>query len=107
MSIHPDTEAVVNSHIVAGLLGSLVGLKWAPGATWLERVTNVAVGFGCAVYLTPGGAEWLGVESPRALAAMSFAAGMFGLSFAAAVSTGIRETEVGAIISSWLTRRGP
>lgn len=108
MNLTPPGEGhIINSHIAAGLLGSIVGLKWAPGTTWVERVTNVECGFGCSVYLAPGGAEWLGVESPRALAAMSFAMGMFGLSLAAAVSQFIKSTEFGAIISSWLTRKGP
>lgn len=105
MSLPPDVDPIINSHIVAGLLGSLVGLKWAPGASWGERVTNVAIGFGCAVYLTPGAAEWTGVESPRALAALSFAAGMFGLSLAAAVMDGIKQARVADVLSSWLTRR--
>ena len=105
MPLNPDADAIVNSHVLAGLLGSLVGLKWAPGATWAERAANVGVGFGCAVYITPGAAEWMGIVSPRALAALSFAAGMFGLSLAAALSDGIKQTKAGDIITSWLTRR--
>ena len=100
-------EAALSSNLVAGLLGALIGLKWAPGKSWLERVANVVTGFGCAVYLTPGGAEWLGVESPRALAALSFAVGMFGLSLAAAISDGIKQTRLGEALTSWLTRRQP
>ena len=105
MSMPPDGESLINSHVLAGLLGSLVGLKWAPGATWAERAANVGVGFGCAVYITPGAAEWFAITSPRALAALSFAAGMFGLSVAAAVADGIKQTRAGDILTSWLTRR--
>jgi hypothetical protein len=105
MAMQPDTESIISSHIVAGLLGSLVGLKWAPGGSWLERAANVGIGFGCAIYVTPGAAEWTGVTSPRALAALSFAAGMFGLSFAGAVSEGIKQTRFGDLLTSWLTRR--
>jgi hypothetical protein len=104
---HQGESQVIDSHIVAGLLGSLLGLKWAPGASWLERLANVGIGFGCAVYLAPGVAEWMGVQSARGLAAMIFAMGMFGQSLAAAAAQFIRSADFGAIIASWLPRRGP
>ena len=99
------SDGLITSHAVAGLLGSLVGLKWAPGGTWPERAANVGVALGCAIYVTPGAAEWLGIVSPKALSALSFIAGMFGLSLSAAVADGLRQAKFGDIISSWLTRR--
>ena len=101
----PDSDGIISSHVLAGLLGSLVGLRWAPGATWVERVANVAIGFGCAVYITPGVAEWTGIDKPRALAALSFATGMFGLSLSAAVVDVIKQARFADVLSSWLTRR--
>lgn len=105
MSGPPDPESLLHSHILAGVAGSLVGLRWAPGATWLERAGNLLAGCGCAVYVTPGIAEWADIHSPRSLAALSFAVGMFGLSIAAAVVQALRDAKLGEALES-LIRRG-
>jgi hypothetical protein len=102
----PWYEAILGSHIAAGLLGSIVALRWAPGSSWLERVGNVVAGFGCAIYITPGVVEWFALTTPRTVAATAFATGMFGLSVAAAVVDGIRTAELGAVLRGWLSRKG-
>ena len=101
----PWHETALSSHVLAGLLGSMVALRWAPGATWGERVCNVGAGFACAVYLTPAAAEWFEITSPRGVAAMAFAAGMFGLSLAAAVVEAIKSADLGEVLRGWLSRR--
>ena len=104
----PDGAHWITTPVLAGVLGSVVGLRWSPGITWPERLTNVGIGLGCAIFLTPGAAEWAGITSPKALAALSFAAGMFGLSLSAALADGIRQTKFGDVIASWLIRKpGP
>lgn len=95
----------MTSYTLSAFLGSLVALRWAPGATWLGRAGNVSAGFAVAVFLTPGLAEWAGVTSPRALSALSFAGGMFGLSLTHAAVEAIRVAPFGAILTSWLSRK--
>lgn len=101
-----DPERWVQSHFAAGALGALVGLKFAPGATWAERAFNVGAGSLCAGFFAPALAEWLKVPSPGMHSALSFAVGMFGISLAAAIAQALKDTKLADIISGWLSRRG-
>lgn len=101
-----DLDKLGRSPFVAGALGSLVALKFAPGASWPERAFNVLCGSLCAGFGAPALAEWLHLQSPGMNSGLSFAVGMFGLSLAAAVTDGIKQTKLGEIITSWFPRRG-
>lgn len=101
-----EPEKWLQSHFAVGALGSIVGLKFAPGATFFERVFNVGAGTLCAGFFAPALAEWWHVTSPGMHSAMSFAVGMFGISLAAAVAQAIRELKLGEILTGWLSRKG-
>lgn len=102
---NPPTFLDLAAHpFVAGVLGALVGLKFVPGLTWLERVTNLGAGGVLAYYTAPAIVSWWDL-SPQMLGFLGFALGMLGLSIAAAVIQGIRETSVARIIDSWTTRK--
>lgn len=101
-----DSDRWLNSHFAVGALGSLVGLKFAPGTTFAARAFNVVAGTLCAGFFAPALAEWMHVTSAGMHSALSFAVGMFGISLAAAVAQAIREMKLGDIISGWLSRRG-
>ena len=105
MSLDIDPSAAAKHPWLAGLAGSVIALRFAPGAGWLERVGNVVAGTACAAYLAPWGAEWFGATSPSSLAALSFGIGMFGLSVAAAVMQAIREVKWADLITGWLPGR--
>ena len=47
MDIEP--QKIMAHPLAAGIIGSLVGLRLAPGLSWLERLTNVAAGSVCVV----------------------------------------------------------
>lgn len=48
-----DPAAALNHPAVAGLAGSLIALRWAPGATWLMRAANIASGVALACVIVP------------------------------------------------------
>jgi len=100
-----DPEHALRSHFFAGAAGSAVALRFAPGASWLERVANVASGSVVAGICSPALVEWFHVSSPGIGYAIAFGVGMFGLSLAAAIIQAIRELELSKIIAGWLGRR--
>ena len=101
MPLDIDPAAAVKHPAFAGLLGSVIALKFAPGVGWIERITNVAAGTVSAAYIAPWLAEFVGVTSANGIAALSFGVGMFGLSLAAAIAEGIRAKGFD-ILTGWL-----
>lgn len=101
---HPDIDpaAVLNHPAVAGLAGALVGLKFAPGATWHERLFSVAAGAAISVYAGPITAEQLALTSEGARMGLGFGLGMFGITIADVLARTIRDLKLGEIISSKL-----
>ncbi len=84
MDITPDR--IPQAHLVAGLAGSVVSLKFIKAETWMERVTHVFAGIAAAFYLTHPAAEWLVVKGPKLESALAFAIGVFGMAIANAVA---------------------
>lgn len=101
---HPDIDAaaLLNHPAVAGLAGALVGLKFAPGATWHERLFSVAAGAAISVYAGPITAEQLALTSEGARMGLGFGLGMFGLTVADVISRGVRDLKLGEIIADKL-----
>ena len=91
--------------LVAGVVGSLVSLRFVPGLTLTERLMNLAAGSALAYYTAPAIVSWWGM-SENLLGFFGFAIGMFGLSASAAVLQGIRETNFAEILRGWLSRKG-
>ena len=91
---------------MAGTLGALVGLRFAPGLGVVERSINVSSGALVASFLTPVATTVLSVNSPSVESGFAFILGMFGMSIMASVMTGLREVRFGEIITGWLKRRG-
>ncbi len=104
MALDVDWDALSRSHFWVGVAGSVVALRFAPGASWLERAFNVAAGGLCAKFVTPGLAEWLHWTSPGSNSLLAFGIGLFGLAIAAALTEGIRATRMADVISGWLGR---
>ena len=100
-----DIERTVRSPWAAGLLGSIVALKFAPGTTWPERAVNVGAGALCAGFCAPALVDWLHIEPVSMRSGAAFAVGMFGLSVAAAVIDGVRELKLAEVITGWISRK--
>lgn len=101
-----DIDKVARNPFVAGALGGMVALKFAPGQTWIERAGNVGAGSVSAGFAGPGLVDWLQITGAGLQSGVSFGVGMFGLSLAAAVVEGIRQVRLGEIITGWISRRG-
>ena len=105
-----DPERLARSPFFVGAAGSFVALRFAPGVSWWERLSNVVAGSLCAGFAAPAGMPALVMCSHSISAGMtagvSFGVGMFGLSLAAAILQGIRETKLAEIATGWLQRRG-
>jgi len=101
-----DPQKIVTNPLFPGVIGAAVGLRFAPGVSWLERVTNVASGASCAGFVAPAAGEVFHLSSVSMMGFLAFIIGMFGMSIAAAVMQGLREIRAGEIITDWLSRRG-
>lgn len=102
-----DFDKITQGHILPGMIGSVISLRFAPGDSWGERVLNVVTGSLLVVYCTPALSEWLHIAQGTGVRDfLSFAVGLFGLSLAAAVTSGIRQLQVAEIISGWISRKG-
>lgn len=101
-----DPEKIATSPFTVGAVGALItALKFTPGATWPERVVNVVAGSAAAGFTTPALIEWLNMKSPAYTSGAAFLFGLVGMSLAAAVLQGIKDTPLGQIITGWLSRR--
>jgi hypothetical protein len=103
-----DTDIVeVLSHPAsAGIVGALIGLKFAPGVSWSERLFNLTAGSTIAWFGAPAAIEFFAIKSQGMTSFLSFSIGMFGLSIAAAIFSGIKETKLGEILTRWLSPKG-
>lgn len=100
-----DLPAILAHPATAGIAGSLVGLRVAPGSTWGERIANVACGALIAAYVGPAVAEWLGIAGPTGQALLGFGLGLAGLTLADVSLRAVRELRLADVLASWITRR--
>ena len=100
-----DPQKLATSPLAAGVLGSLVGLRLAPGLSWLERFANVITGSVCAGFAAPAAGELFKLSSPAMMSFLAFVLGLFGMSIASAVMQALRDAKLGEAITSWLTRK--
>jgi hypothetical protein len=99
-----DIQRVVAHPLTAGIVGAVLGLKWAPGNSLTERLINVCSGAAVAGYVGPAFGGWLRLGA-SAQSALGFALGLLGLSMAGAIVDGIRQLKLADIISGWISRR--
>lgn len=97
-----DLPAAARHPLVAGLAGALIGLRFAPGAGWLDRLINVVSGGAIAGYVGPAAAEFLALPSPAARSALGFALGLFGISLATVLMQALRDLKLGEILAERL-----
>lgn len=100
-----DLDDAARNPFVAGVAGSMLSLKFAPGDSWIERLTNVVAGTLCAGYAAPVAVEFLHLESKTSQALAGFVIGLFGLSLCASIGEWIKSGKLAESISSWTTRK--
>lgn len=101
-----DPQKIITSPFLPGIFGAWAGLKFAPGISRIEKVTNIAAGMACAGFVAPAAGEVFKLSSVAMMSGLAFVIGMFGMSIAAAVMQGLRDLRVGEIISGWVSRKG-
>lgn len=100
-----DPDRILGSPFTVGGLGAVVALKFVPGVSWWERLTNVASGALTAGYGAPALIEWLQFTSPGLANAAAFVIGLLGMSLIAAVLQGIRDLKVAELIAGLFPKR--
>lgn len=101
-----DPQKIVSTPLFFGVAGALIATKFAPGISWLERITNASSGAACAGLLTPAVGEMFKLSSTSMLNGLAFVIGMFGMSIVAAIMQGLRDLKVADIITGWISRKG-
>lgn len=102
-----DTGSISSSPFTVGAVGALItAVKFTPGASWGERAFNILAGSAAAGFITPALVEWLNMKSPAYASGAAFLFGLVGMSLAAALLQGIKDTPLGQILTGWLSRRG-
>lgn len=102
-----DPEGFAKSPFTIGALGALVtAIKFTPGASWPERIFNVVAGSLAAGFITPALVDWLHMTSTSYANGGAFLIGLLGMSVAAALMQGVKDTPLGTILTGWLSRRG-
>lgn len=89
------SSELAKSPWVAGAAGAIVALHGAPGASWPQRMFNVAAGALVAGYASPIINQYFGLSTPELQSASAFLCGLFGLNFSASLLDSIRA-------SNWL-----
>ena len=75
---------------VVGLVGGIVSLRGAPGASWKERFFHVVSAGALAGFCSPALTEWFGLTTPAMQSCAAFVVGLFGLNLTATAVEWIR-----------------
>lgn len=100
----PDIETVLGVKAIfvkAGTAGAIVGAVIQKVSDWKEAITRAIAGWGCAAYLTPLAARWLGVVDDVDKGAMAFCFGLGGMGLAFAIIAILKDP-----LGSWQRFRG-
>lgn len=98
-----DPDHLVRNPFAIGGLGGLVSLKFAPGATLLERAFNVSCGALLAGFLASAVAEYLSLRTDSMQGAVAFLIGVFGMNLVAAAVRVIRDVKLSDLLP-WLRK---
>lgn len=101
-----DLDRISSSSAIASVLGSLVtALRFTPGVSLPERISNAIAGSAGAVYATPALVEWLSIKSQAYENGLAFALGLFAMSLMAALTQAIKDTQWSQVLTEWLRKR--
>jgi hypothetical protein len=102
----PDLDPVdlARHPLAAAVLGALVGLRFAPGLSWVERAINASSSVALAAIFGPAAAELLRL-SPTGESALAGGIALFGLGLAAQIQTAVQGLDLGTWLRAWLPGR--
>ena len=101
-----DLNKITSNHFFIGFTGSLVALRFTPGLTYFERISNALSGSAVAGFVTPALVDWQHVTSPGLAGGFAFLLGLFGMSLSAAIFSAIRDLKLAETLTSWLKKGG-
>jgi len=99
-----DFDKLTSNPFAIGFVGALLGLKFAPGLTWAERLFNVVFGVTSAGALAPFGVVMLKLDSDVGLSALAFLLGLFGMNLAGTISQAIKDAKPIEMLNKAITR---
>jgi pimeloyl-ACP methyl ester carboxylesterase len=88
-----------------GALGALVSFNFAGHLPVVARVGYLCSGAACAWVGAPAVAEHFSL-SDKAMLAVAFVIGVFGVNFLVKINDAIRETKLGEYLATWFKRPG-
>jgi hypothetical protein len=90
---------------LAGAAGSIVSLRWMPGASWFDRALSVISGALCAGICTPWLVDRFELGGEAVHAVVAFGLGLFGLAVLSAVREGIEAADLKGIVTRLIRGR--
>lgn len=107
--------AVGSSPFFVGAVGSIVTLKFAPGARFIDRLQNVIGGSACAGYGTPFLSDWMGWSSINVKLFSAFVIGVVSMTLVAEILQAMKSvpwaemitTVIKAWLPSWMRKQPP
>jgi hypothetical protein len=98
---HFDPRELAKEPLAAAIAGALIGLRFVPGLTWVQRFVNAASAVGLAAIFGPWLADFFALP-PAAQSAMSGAIGLFGLNLATRLWKDLEQTSVLDLLKGYL-----
>ncbi len=100
MSWIDDARAAAGDPTVAGVVGSLLSLKWAPGEDWKTKFVSFLCGLAWAVFGAKAIISAMGVTWDNAQTLFAFLLGLLGMNLTAKISEFVKTTSVADIIAT-------
>lgn len=105
MSLIDDIYKAATTPEAAGVLGSLISLRWTPGDTWFLRLTGFAGGIGFAMFIAPLLIEYMEIKSQKGPLAFAFIGGLIGMNLLVKTVEFIRDIDSQSLMSIVFKRR--
>jgi hypothetical protein len=100
-----NVTPILSSPTAAGVFGSLLSLKWAPGANWIERVFSFLCGIACVLYLAPAIIGSMTIQSPWMPGLFNFLTGLLGMNLIAKAVDFVKNADWSTIWGAFLRGR--
>lgn len=101
MSWMDDARAAISDPAFAGVAGSILSLKWAPGEEWTTRIVSFLVGLGFSIWGTQALIEALSIKWTNAQSLFAFLLGMLSMNLLAKLIDFIKTTSLADLIATW------
>lgn len=94
-----DLDRWIYNPLMAGAVGAVVSLRWAPGENWLGRLFNVLCGTAITTFGSPAAWEYFRLTSNAQQTFTAFALGVLGMNLAATVVTWVANVKIGDLLA--------